>query len=63
MKCKMVQLSFAIIGSLNLGCHKPDTGIEVIEIKKEIANGKSILINARTDREWETSKAKGRGNW
>ena len=56
MKCKMVQLSLVIIGNLYLGCHKD---VNVIEIKKEIANGKSVLIDVRTDVEWQTGKAKG----
>tara|TARA_B000000460_G_C21427920_1_gene353821 strand:+ start:203 stop:613 length:411 start_codon:yes stop_codon:yes gene_type:complete len=59
MKCKVVQLSLVIIGNLYLGCHKLDTDINVIAIKKEIANGKSVLIDVRTDVEWQTGKAKG----
>ena len=56
MKCKVVQLSLVIIGNLYLGCHKD---VNVIEIKKEIANGKSVLVDVRTDEEWQTGKAKG----
>ena len=59
MKCKVVQLFLVIIGNLYLGCHKLDTDINVIAIKKEIANGKSVLIDVRTDVEWQTGKAKG----
>ena len=59
MKFKVVQLSLAIIGNLYLGCHKLDTDISVIEIKKEMVNGKSVLVDVRTDKEWQAGKAKG----
>ena len=59
MKFKVVQLSLAIIGNLYLGCHKLDTDISVIEIKKEMENGTSVLVDVRTDEEWQAGKAKG----
>ena len=59
MKFKVVQLSLTIIGNLYLGCHKLDTDISVIEIKKEMVNGKSVLVDVRTDEEWQAGKAKG----
>ena len=59
MKCGAVQFCLVIISVQYLGCHKTDTGIDVVGIKKEIANGKSILIDVRTDDEWQAGKAKG----
>ena len=59
MKCGAVQFCLVIISVLYLGCHKTDTGIDVVGIKKEIANGKSILVDVRTDGEWQAGKAKG----